>query len=124
MTDTIKTGFANVPLKKAKKGTKKQSVENITPEECGVKLATNCGETAIFMGRLMHEGLLPMQTIIINCLDAVYAVEINPDDLRDWLATQENQCLAFHEDKLMKKWNKPGVSYRFPGIEPGDKITE
>lgn len=122
MTDT--KAFANVPLK-TKKGTdKKNAVENITIEKAGEKLASNCGETALFIGRLMHENRLPKNTIIINCIDCVYAVEIEPLKFYAWLETQENIMISEHADKLNEKWNVKGVSYRFPGIEPGDKVTK
>ena len=117
-----KKGFADVPLKKIKKSNQSQSVVNISIEEVGEKLAGNCGETALFIGRLMHERRLPMNTIIINTIDCIYAVEITPADLFAWLKTQENIYLANHEDKLMKYWAKPCISFRHPAFHPHDKI--
>ena len=123
--DKESKGFVNVPLKKkGKKASGDNAVENIPIEKVGDKMVSNCGETSIFMGRLMHEKKVSTDTVIINAIDCGYAINISPEDLWDFIAEHTNMLIGVWPDKLMKKWGKAGTSYVHPNTDIGFPLGE
>ena len=118
-----KKGFASVPIREKKKSDKKNAVENITTEQAADKLFANCGETANFIGRLMYDEKFPLETIVICTIDCAYAVEISPAEFIAFLKTKTNMLIETYPDKLKKKWNRDGVSFRADGVEIGEPVV-